>query len=139
MLPGASPMYAQAVWQLSDSTPAIPGNRLPWPWNQTTPTTPRGSGASSMRVAHEVVTEVAARPRNVVVLAPGAIPKTPSGELRRAKRSVAGYLSDPHGRRWRSVRYEPFRCQRWSTATGADDIHGQCDSSARPAPVGRRR
>jgi fatty-acyl-CoA synthase len=35
-------------------------------------------------VAHEVVTEVAARPRNVVVLAPGAIPKTPSGKLRRA-------------------------------------------------------
>ncbi|ORA16627.1 fatty acyl-AMP ligase [Mycobacterium arosiense] len=34
-------------------------------------------------VAHEVVTEVAARPRNVVVLAPGAIPKTPSGKLRR--------------------------------------------------------
>jgi fatty-acyl-CoA synthase len=35
-------------------------------------------------VAHEVVTEVAARPRNVVVVAPGAIPKTPSGKLRRA-------------------------------------------------------
>jgi fatty-acyl-CoA synthase len=35
-------------------------------------------------VAHEVVTEVAARPRNVVVLAAGAIPKTPSGKLRRA-------------------------------------------------------
>ncbi|WP_297847639.1 fatty acyl-AMP ligase [Mycobacterium sp.] len=35
-------------------------------------------------VAHEVVAEVAARPRNVVVLAAGAIPKTPSGKLRRA-------------------------------------------------------
>jgi fatty-acyl-CoA synthase len=35
-------------------------------------------------VAHEVVAEVAVRPRNVVVLAPGAIPKTPSGKLRRA-------------------------------------------------------
>ncbi|MBW0015073.1 fatty acyl-AMP ligase [Mycobacterium sp.] len=35
-------------------------------------------------VAHEVVAEVAARPRNVVVLSPGAIPKTPSGKLRRA-------------------------------------------------------
>jgi len=34
-------------------------------------------------VAHEVVAEVAARPRNVVVLAPGSIPKTPSGKLRR--------------------------------------------------------
>lgn len=34
-------------------------------------------------VAHEVFTEVAVRPRNVVVLAPGAIPKTPSGKLRR--------------------------------------------------------
>ena len=35
-------------------------------------------------VAHEVFTEVAVRPRNVVVLAPGIIPKTPSGKLRRA-------------------------------------------------------
>jgi fatty-acyl-CoA synthase len=36
------------------------------------------------RVAHEVVTEVDMRPRNVVVLGPGTIPKTPSGKLRRA-------------------------------------------------------
>jgi fatty-acyl-CoA synthase len=36
------------------------------------------------QVAHEVVGEVAVRPRNVVVLEPGAIPKTPSGKLRRA-------------------------------------------------------
>jgi fatty-acyl-CoA synthase len=36
------------------------------------------------RVAHEVVAEVDVRPRNVVVLAPGMIPKTPSGKLRRA-------------------------------------------------------
>ncbi len=35
------------------------------------------------QVAHQVVTEVAARPRNVVVLSPGVIPKTPSGKLRR--------------------------------------------------------
>jgi fatty-acyl-CoA synthase len=35
-------------------------------------------------VMHEVVVEVNARPRNVVVLAPGVIPKTPSGKLRRA-------------------------------------------------------
>jgi fatty-acyl-CoA synthase len=35
-------------------------------------------------VAHEVVAEVDVRPRNVVVLAPGTIPKTPSGKLRRA-------------------------------------------------------
>ncbi|HEU0191703.1 MAG TPA: fatty acyl-AMP ligase [Mycobacterium sp.] len=35
-------------------------------------------------VAHEVVTEVDMRPRNVVVLGPGTIPKTPSGKLRRA-------------------------------------------------------
>lgn len=40
------------------------------------------------QVAHEVVTEVGARPRNVVVLGPGTIPKTPSGKLRRAN-SVA--------------------------------------------------
>jgi fatty-acyl-CoA synthase len=36
------------------------------------------------RVAHEVVAEVDARPRNVVVLGPGTIPKTPSGKLRRS-------------------------------------------------------
>ncbi|MGY4712424.1 fatty acyl-AMP ligase [Mycolicibacterium sp. CBM1] len=39
-------------------------------------------------VAHEVVAEVDVRPRNVVVLGPGTIPKTPSGKLRRAN-SVA--------------------------------------------------
>lgn len=36
------------------------------------------------QVAHEVVIEVDVRPHNVVVLAPGSIPKTPSGKLRRA-------------------------------------------------------
>jgi len=36
------------------------------------------------QVAHEVVGEVGLRPRNVVVLGPGTIPKTPSGKLRRA-------------------------------------------------------
>jgi fatty-acyl-CoA synthase len=36
------------------------------------------------QVAHEVVAEVNVRPRNVVVLEPGMIPKTPSGKLRRA-------------------------------------------------------
>lgn len=34
-------------------------------------------------VAHEVLAEVDMRPRNVVVLRPGTIPKTPSGKLRR--------------------------------------------------------
>jgi fatty-acyl-CoA synthase len=36
------------------------------------------------QVAHEVVAEVDVRPRNVVVLQPGMIPKTASGKLRRA-------------------------------------------------------
>ncbi|KJX75770.1 fatty acyl-AMP ligase [Mycobacterium lepromatosis] len=36
------------------------------------------------QVAHEVFQEVDVRPRNVVVLGPGTIPKTPSGKLRRA-------------------------------------------------------
>jgi fatty-acyl-CoA synthase len=35
------------------------------------------------QIAHEVVAEVDVRPRNVVVLEPGMIPKTPSGKLRR--------------------------------------------------------
>ncbi|MDI3314963.1 MAG: fatty acyl-AMP ligase [Mycobacterium sp.] len=36
------------------------------------------------QVAHEVLAEVDVRPRNVVVLGPGTIPKTPSGKLRRS-------------------------------------------------------
>ncbi|MCW2664541.1 MAG: acyl-CoA synthetase (AMP-forming)/AMP-acid ligase [Mycobacterium sp.] len=36
------------------------------------------------QVAHQVFAEVDVRPRNVVVLQPGMIPKTPSGKLRRA-------------------------------------------------------
>ena len=36
------------------------------------------------QVAHEVVAEVEMRPRNVVVLGPGSIPKTSSGKLRRS-------------------------------------------------------
>jgi fatty-acyl-CoA synthase len=36
------------------------------------------------QVAHAVVTAVEARPRYVVVVGPGLIPKTPSGKLRRA-------------------------------------------------------
>jgi fatty-acyl-CoA synthase len=36
------------------------------------------------QVAHEVFAEIDLRPRNVVVLEPGTIPKTPSGKLRRA-------------------------------------------------------
>ncbi|WP_077082330.1 fatty acyl-AMP ligase [Mycobacterium numidiamassiliense] len=40
------------------------------------------------QVAHEVVAEVDVRPRNVVVLEPGVIPKTPSGKLRRAHTSA---------------------------------------------------
>jgi fatty-acyl-CoA synthase len=35
------------------------------------------------QVAHEVFAEVDVRPRNVVVLEPGMIPKTASGKLRR--------------------------------------------------------
>ena len=35
------------------------------------------------QVSHQVVSEVDVRPRNVVVLEPGMIPKTPSGKLRR--------------------------------------------------------
>ncbi|AQA04309.1 long-chain fatty acid--CoA ligase [Mycobacterium sp. MS1601] len=37
-----------------------------------------------LQVAHEVFVETNVRPRNVVVLGPGTIPKTPSGKLRRA-------------------------------------------------------
>jgi fatty-acyl-CoA synthase len=36
------------------------------------------------QVAHEVVVEVEVRPRKVAVVAPGIVPKTPSGKLRRA-------------------------------------------------------
>ncbi|MDT5147056.1 MAG: fatty-acyl-CoA synthase [Mycobacterium sp.] len=40
------------------------------------------------QVVHEVVVEVSARPRNVAVLQPGMIPKTPSGKLRRSYASA---------------------------------------------------
>lgn len=40
------------------------------------------------------------------------------------------------GRWWRTVRKRAVRCQRWSTAVGADDTPGQCDSSVGPAPAG---
>jgi fatty-acyl-CoA synthase len=36
------------------------------------------------QVAHEVVAEVEVRPRTVAVVAPGIVPKTPSGKLRRS-------------------------------------------------------
>ncbi|MGL4305184.1 MAG: fatty acyl-AMP ligase [Mycobacteriaceae bacterium] len=39
-------------------------------------------------ITHAVVSEVGVRPRTIVVLSPGSIPKTPSGKLRRAS-SVA--------------------------------------------------
>ncbi|MGV0852635.1 fatty acyl-AMP ligase [Mycolicibacterium phlei] len=45
---------------------------------------PREVRRIERQVAHEVVAEVDVRPRNVVVLEPGMIPKTPSGKLRRA-------------------------------------------------------
>jgi fatty-acyl-CoA synthase len=35
-------------------------------------------------VAHQVISEVDVRPRHIVILAPGTVPKTPSGKLRRA-------------------------------------------------------
>ena len=48
------------------------------------------------QVAHEVVAEVDVRPRNVVVLGPGTIPKTPSGKLRRVEFRLAGHLPQDH-------------------------------------------
>ena len=48
------------------------------------------------QVAHEVVAEVDVRPRNVVVLGPGTIPKTPSGKLRRVHLGLAGHLAASH-------------------------------------------
>jgi hypothetical protein len=41
------------------------------------------------QVAHQVVAEIDAAPRNVVVLGPGVIPNTPSGKLRRAYQAPA--------------------------------------------------
>ncbi|MFC4375594.1 fatty acyl-AMP ligase [Nocardia halotolerans] len=39
-------------------------------------------------IVHEVFTEVGARPRNVTILGPGALPKTSSGKLRRTATAV---------------------------------------------------
>jgi len=47
--------------------------------------------SSTNEVAHDVLSEVNVRPRNVVVVGPGTIPKTPSGKVRRAHAlSLAG-------------------------------------------------
>jgi fatty-acyl-CoA synthase len=45
---------------------------------------PREVRRIKYQVAHRVRTEVNVRPRKVVVMGPGVIPKTPSGKLRRA-------------------------------------------------------
>ena len=45
---------------------------------------PRQARRIKHQVTHQIVTEVDARLRAVVVLGPGVIPKTPSGKLRRA-------------------------------------------------------
>jgi fatty-acyl-CoA synthase len=46
---------------------------------------PQRVRAIQHQVAHEVFLETNVRPRNVVVLSPGMIPKTPSGKLRRTE------------------------------------------------------
>jgi fatty-acyl-CoA synthase len=46
---------------------------------------PRRVREIAHQVAHEVFVETNVRPRNVVVLGPGTIPKTPSGKLRRTE------------------------------------------------------
>ena len=46
------------------------------------------------QVAHEVVAEVDVRPRNVVVLGPGTIPKTPSGKLRRFTTNASWWAAE---------------------------------------------
>lgn len=46
---------------------------------------PRQARAIQHEVAHEVFLETNVRPRSVVVLSPGMIPKTPSGKLRRSE------------------------------------------------------
>lgn len=62
------------------------------------------------QVAHEVVKEVDVRPRNVVVLGPGTIPKTPSGKLRRSN-SVTWSLVGARVRAREQTQKHPFRAE----------------------------
>ena len=64
--------------------PDTRARRSPSPWSPTDWQDPAEVRRIEHQVAHEVVAEVDVRPRNVVVLEPGMIPKTPSGKLRRA-------------------------------------------------------
>ena len=77
------PAFDPAVRWRCASTPGIRGRRSRSRWSRA------WQDHAEVRrierqVAHEVVAEVDVRPRNVVVLQPGMIPKTPSGKLRRA-------------------------------------------------------
>ena len=67
-----------------DWTPGARERRSQWPWSARFSVTKPEMRRVERQVAHEVFAEVDVRPRNVVVLAPGTIPKTPSGKLRRA-------------------------------------------------------
>ena len=64
-------------WSLSRETLAVAVESSGWQ-------DPAEVRRMEQQVAHEVVAEVDVRPRNVVVLQPGTIPKTPSGKVRRA-------------------------------------------------------
>ncbi|EUA31445.1 putative ligase [Mycobacterium intracellulare] len=92
-------------------------------------------------VAHEVVTEVAARPRSVVVLARGRFPRRRPASCVAVTRCPWSHERAPIGsksRWWGSVVGEPFRCPRCSTAMGAVNTQRQCDSSTRHATADER-
>lgn len=92
-------------------------------------------------VAHEVVTEVAARPRSVVVLAPGRFPRRRPASCVAVTRCPWSHERAPiasKSRWWGSVVGEPFRCPRCSTAMGAVNTQRQCDSSTRHATADER-
>jgi hypothetical protein len=68
-------MYLESIWAdrcarfvepRRGSRPVRPGNRLLWRWNPTTSTIPRMVRPIKHQTAHEVVADIAARPRNVL-------------------------------------------------------------------------
>ena len=81
--PGWTAFGRAAPWRCG-WTPGCRGRHSRWRSSPRTDEDPAEVRRIERQVAHEVFAEVDVRPRNVVVLEPGTIPKTPSGKLRRA-------------------------------------------------------
>jgi hypothetical protein len=81
--PPGSRVFVPGVRSRCAWTHGTHGNLSPSRWSPTHSDDPIEVRRIKHQVVREVVAEVDMRPRNVVVVGPGTIPKTPSGKLRR--------------------------------------------------------